>query len=48
MNEDKSSRYHRLRRRASISGTALGIALLIAVVVTGASAALRDYAASMS
>ena len=48
MNEDKSSRYHRLRRRASITGTALGIAFLIALVVAGGSAALRVYAASMS
>ena len=48
MNEDKSTRYHRLRRRASISGTALGIALLIAFVLTGASAALRAYAGSLA
>src|SRR2546428_769760 len=48
MNEDKSSRYHRLRRRASISSTALGIAFLVAFMVAGGSAALRAYAASMA
>jgi STE24 endopeptidase len=48
MNEDRSTRYHRLRRRASIGSTALGIGFLIALVVTGASAALRAYAASMT
>jgi STE24 endopeptidase len=47
MNEDKSARYHRLRRRASISSTVLGIAFLIAVVVTGASADLRTFAQSI-
>ena len=48
MNEDKSSRYHRLQRRASIASTVLTVALLIAFVVSGASAALRDYAASVA
>ena len=47
MNEDKSARYHRLRRRASIASTVLGIAFLIAVVVTGASAGLRAFAQSI-
>jgi STE24 endopeptidase len=46
VNEDKSARYHRLQRRASIASTLLGVALLIAFVMSGASAALRDYAAS--
>ena len=44
MNEDKSARYHRLKRRASIAGTVIGIVFLIAFVVTGGSAALRAYA----
>ena len=48
MNEDRSTRYHRLRRRASIASTLLGIVLLIALVVTGGSAALRAYAESMT
>jgi len=42
VNEDKSTRYHRLRRRASVMGTAAGLLLLAALVVSGASAALRD------
>ena len=48
MNEDKSSRYHRLRRRASVASTILGVALLLALVVSGGSAALRDWAASLT
>src|SRR5258706_1214407 len=48
MNEDKSSRYHRLRRRASVASTILGVLLLMALVGTGASAALRDTAASLA
>lgn len=46
MNEDRSTRYHRLQRRASIASTVIGIALLIVLVVTGGSAALRAYAGS--
>ena len=48
MNEDKSARYHRLRRRASIASTLVGVAFLILFVVSGASAALRGYAASQA
>ena len=48
MNEDKSSRYHRLRRRASIAGTVVGVALLVGLIVSGASAALRDFARSIA
>jgi STE24 endopeptidase len=48
LNEDKSSRYHRLRRRASVAGTTLGVLLLLALVTSGASAALRDRAASLA
>jgi STE24 endopeptidase len=47
VNEDKSARYHRLRRRASIAGTLVGVVFLIAFVWSGSSAALRDYAASL-
>ena len=47
MNEDKSARYHRLRRRASIASTVLGIAFLITIVVTGASADLRAFVQSI-
>jgi len=48
VNEDKSARYHRLRRRASVASTVLGIGLLLALVLSGASAALRAYAASLT
>jgi len=48
VNEDKSSRYHRLQRRASIASTVLTVVLLIAFVVSGASAGLRDYAVSLT
>ena len=48
MNEDKASRYHRLRRQASVASTILGVLLLLALVVTGGSAALRDVAASLA
>jgi Zn-dependent protease with chaperone function len=46
VNEDKSARYHRLRRRTSIASTLVGVAFLIAFVASGASAALRASAAS--
>ena len=45
-NEDKATRYHRLRRRAALAGTALGALLLIVLLVTGWSADLRDVAGS--
>lgn len=48
MNEDKSARYHRLRRRASITSTVVGVAFLIAFVGTGASGALRAYVESIA
>jgi hypothetical protein len=48
VNEDKSARYHRLRRRrASIAGTLVSVVFLIAFVWSGASASLRDVAASL-
>ena len=47
MNEDKSARYHRLQRRASIMSTVVGVVFLIAFVVTGASGALRAYVESV-
>jgi STE24 endopeptidase len=46
-NEDKATRYHRLQRRAGIAGGVVSAALLIALVVTGASAALRDTVVSV-
>ena len=45
-NEDKATRYHRLRRRASVSGTAGGALLLLLLVASGWSAVLRDAAAA--
>jgi Zn-dependent protease with chaperone function len=47
-NEDKATRYHRLRRRASLAGTALGAVFLVVLLVTGASAALRTTATSVA
>ena len=47
MNEDKSARYHRLRRRASIAGMLVSVAFLIVFVWSGGSASLRGYAASL-
>jgi STE24 endopeptidase len=41
-NEDKATRYHRLRRLAAFAGTALTAAWLLALLVTGWSASLRD------
>ena len=43
-NEDKAARYQRLRRGLSLAGTALGALLLLLLLVTGASAAIRDLA----
>lgn len=48
LNEDKASRYHRLRRRASLAGAALAALLLIGLVTSGASASLRDIATAIS
>jgi STE24 endopeptidase len=48
MNEDKASRYHRLRRRASLLGTIGGLALLGLLVVSGGSGAARDLASSVA
>jgi STE24 endopeptidase len=42
-NEDKATRYHRLQRRASILATATGTVLLLLLILTGASAALRGW-----
>ncbi len=45
-NEDKATRYHRLRRGAALAGTALGALFLILLLVTGWSAGLRGLAVS--
>lgn len=44
MNEDKASRYHRLRRRASVSGAVVAAAWLLLLLAMGWSATLRDAA----
>ena len=41
VNEDKSTRYHRLRRRSDLLGTALVGAMLLAVSLSGMAAACR-------
>lgn len=41
-NEDKSARYHRLRRRASAATTAWQIVFLLGLCVSGGAVALRD------
>jgi STE24 endopeptidase len=46
MNEDKAARYHRLGRRAGILSTIWTAVILLALLLTGASFALREWAAS--
>ena len=45
-NEDKATRYHRLQRRASVLATVLTTAVLAFLLVSGASAAIRDLVSS--
>src|SRR5688500_1991289 len=47
-NEDKATRYHRLRRRASFAGTALTGAWFLLLLATGWSASLRDLSADLA
>jgi STE24 endopeptidase len=44
VNEDRASRYHRLKRQASVIGLLWGVVLLVGVLATGASVWLRDAA----
>jgi Zn-dependent protease with chaperone function len=44
MNEDRSVRYHRLRRRAAIASTVAGTAWIVALATSGAAAALAARA----
>lgn len=48
MNEDKSSRYHRLRRRAELGGTAAAGLFLLILIVSNAAHKLREGAAAVS
>ena len=47
MNEDKATRYHRLRRTASVVSLAWSVALLVVVASTGLSRNMRDISQSM-
>src|SRR5262245_19317327 len=44
MNEDRASRFHRLRRRVALASTSLGLAALIVLLTTGSSADLAAWA----
>jgi len=46
MNEDKATRYHRLKRTISLVSLVWGVVLMVALVATGGSAALRAIAGS--
>lgn len=47
-NEDKAARYHRRRRAAGVLSGLASAACLVLIVVTGASAALRDAAQALT
>jgi len=44
VNEDRASRYHRLKRQASVISLVWGVLLLVGLLGTAASASLRDLA----
>ena len=48
MNEDKASKYHRLRRRADLLGTASAGVVLLLLAISGRSHRLRELAAAIS
>ena len=48
MNEDKATRYHRLRRRAELLGTASAGLVLLALALSGLSQRIRELAAAIS
>ena len=48
MNEDRASRYHRLKRRTALVSAIAGVAGLAALVMTPASASLAAWAADLS
>jgi STE24 endopeptidase len=48
LNEDKASRYHRLRRRADLMGTAAAGVLLLGLVASGGAHRIRELAAAVS
>jgi STE24 endopeptidase len=48
VNEDKSTRYHRLRRRADLLGTAVAGVLLLSLLLLGGAHRLRELAAAIA
>ena len=48
MNEDKSTRYHRLRRRADLLGTAVAGLGLLGLVLSGGGLQMREVAAAVA
>jgi STE24 endopeptidase len=48
LNEDKSTRYHRLRRRADLLGTAAAGVLLLGLLLSGGAERLRELAAAIA
>src|SRR6476646_4526151 len=48
MNEDKATRYQRLKRRAGIVSLVWNVVLMAAIVVSGASVGLRTYAEAIA
>jgi len=48
MNEDKAARYHRIRRRVSVLSTSTAALVLLVVLATGMSGALRDAAGALT
>ena len=48
MNEDKATRYNRLKRRAAVCSVAWNIALLAGLALTGVSRAVRDAASAIA
>lgn len=48
MNEDKSAKYHRMRRRAELISTAVAGALLLGLSLSGGAQRLRELAAAIS
>jgi STE24 endopeptidase len=48
LNEDKSTRYHRLRRRADLMGTAVAGVLLLGLLISGGAHRLRELAAAVA
>jgi len=48
VNEDKSSRYHRLRRRADLLGTVVAGVVLLGLLLTGGAHRLREVSAALT